>query len=147
MNHRQLQINDVEPLHTEIVSFIEAAQNRLASPVSGIEGRNALALALRVLSLVEWAVRERLRQEGSSLQEIYAGQPGRKTTRPSAALLLRAMTAISVSVVAINGQTHAMLSPLTAVQQRLLELWSLPPDLYEKVARGFPIPPSNTSEP
>src|SRR5947209_2065717 len=28
-------------------------------------------------------------------------------------------------------------APLTKVQQRLLELWDLPPDLYEKVARGF----------
>jgi transposase len=106
-----------------------------------------LSLALRVLTLLEWVVRERLRQEGSKLQEIYAGQPGRKTARPSAELLLRALQAISVSVVEVNGQTHALLSPLTAVQQRLLELWGLPADLYEKVTRGFPIPPANTSEP
>ena len=106
-----------------------------------------LSLALRVLTLLEWVVRERLRQEGSKLQGIYAGQPGRKTARPSAELLLRTMTTISVSVVAVNGQTHAMLSPLTQVQQRLLELWGLPPDLYEKVARGFPKPPANMSEP
>jgi transposase len=106
-----------------------------------------LSLALRVLTLLEWVVRERLRKEGSKLQEIYAGQPGRKTARPSVELLLRAMEAISVSVVEINGQTHALLSPLTAVQQRLLELWSLPPDLYENVTRGFPKSPANTSEP
>ena len=40
-----------------------------------------------------------------------------------------------------------MLSPLSEVQTRLLELWALPPDLYEKVARGFPEPPVNKSEP
>jgi hypothetical protein len=39
------------------------------------------------------------------------------------------------------------LSPLTEVQERLLELWNLPPDLYEKVTRGFPIAPANMSEP
>src|SRR3954454_17080050 len=44
-----------------------------------------LSLAVRVLT-VEWGVRERLRQERSSLQGVYAGQPGRKTTRPSAEL-------------------------------------------------------------
>ncbi len=49
-------------------------------------------------------------------------------------------------VVEVNGQTHALLSPLTAVQQRLLQLWELPPDLYEKVTQGFPKPPPNTSE-
>ena len=106
-----------------------------------------LSLALRVLTLVEWVVRERLQQEGSKLQGIYAGQSGRKTARPSAELLLRAMQTISVSVVAVNGQTHVLLSPLTEVQKRLLQLWDLPPDLYEKVARGFPKTPSNTSEP
>jgi transposase len=106
-----------------------------------------LSLALRVLTLVEWVVRERLRQEGSKVQGIYAGQSGRKTARPSAELLLEAMKTISVSVVEVNGQTHALLSPLTEVQKRLLELWNLPPDLYETVTRGFPKPPSNTSEP
>jgi transposase len=106
-----------------------------------------LSLALRILTLLEWVVRKRLQNEGAKLQGIYAGQPGRQTARPSAELLLRVMKTISVSVVEVNGQTHAMLSPLSEVQTRLLELWGLPPDLYEKVARGFPEPPVNTSEP
>ncbi len=106
-----------------------------------------LSLALRLLTLREWVVRERLRKEGAKLQGIYAGQPGRKTNRPSAELLLRAMKTISVSVVESNGQPYALLSPLTEVQIHLLELWGLPPDLYEKVVRGFPIPPVEMSEP
>jgi len=106
-----------------------------------------LSLALRVLSLLEWVVRERLRQQGSKLHGVYAGQPGRKTDRPSAELLLEVMKTISVSVVQIKGQTHALLTPLTEVQIRLLQLWDLPPDLYQKLVRAFPIPPPNTSEP
>ena len=106
-----------------------------------------LSLALRVLTLVEWVVREGLRKEGAKVQGVYAGQPGRKTARPSAELLLEVMKTIRVSVVEVNGQTHAMLSPLTGVQQRLLELWGLPADLYERVTRGFPKTPPNTSEP
>jgi transposase len=106
-----------------------------------------LSLALRALTLVEWVVRERLRADGSKMEGIYAGQPGRKTARPSAELLLGAMKTISVSVVEFNGQTYSLLSPLTDVQKRLLELWGLPPDLYEKVARGFPKQLPNTSEP
>jgi transposase len=106
-----------------------------------------LSLALRMLTLVEWGVRKRLRQEGVKMQGVYAGQPGRKTARPSAELLLRVMQPISVSVVEINGQTHALLSPLTTVQKRLLELWNLPPDLYERIQLGFPTTPEKTSEP
>ena len=106
-----------------------------------------LSLALRLLTLLEWVVRERLRQEGVKLQGIYAGQPGRKTDRPSAELLLQAMKTISISVIESNGQTHVLLAPLTEVQLRLLELWGLPPDLYEKLTRRFPISPAKMSEP
>lgn len=106
-----------------------------------------LSVALRILTLLEWVVRERLQKEGATLQEVYAGQPGRKTKRPSAELLLGVMKTISVSVVAANGQIHVLLSPLTQVQKRLLSLWDLPPGLYEKLTRGFPTLPPNTSEP
>jgi len=100
-----------------------------------------LSLALRVLTLVEWVARARLRQERSHLQGVYAGQPGRKTDRPSAELLLGVLKTISISVVEVNGRIHTLLSPLTEVQKRLLVLWNLPPDLYEKVASEFPQPP------
>ena len=106
-----------------------------------------LSVALRVLSLVEWTVRERLQKEKTKLRDIYDGQPGRQTARPSAELLLKAMRAISVSVIEVNGKIHVLLSPLTPVQKRLLELWDLPPDLYDRVACGFPETPLNTSEP
>lgn len=106
-----------------------------------------LSVALRVLSLVEWEVRERLRKGKAKLRDIYAGQPGRQTARPSAELLLRAMRGIGVSVVEVDGRVHVLLSPLTPVQKRLLDLWGLPPDLYDRVARGFPKPPPNISEP
>src|SRR3954447_7712180 len=100
-----------------------------------------LSLASRVLTLVEWVVRQRLRQERARLQGIYAGQPGRKTDRPSAELLLGALKTISISVVEVNGRIHALLSPLTEVQKHLLELWDLPLDVYEDVTRRFPEPP------
>lgn len=46
---RNLEVQNIEPLHAEIASFIEAAQNGQPSPVSGADGRNALSLALRAL--------------------------------------------------------------------------------------------------
>ena len=54
---RNLDVVDVEPLRTEIAEFFAAAQDGLPSPVSGLEGRNALSLALRVL--------ERIHEHGS----------------------------------------------------------------------------------
>jgi len=50
---KNLDVIDVEPLRAEIVSFIEAIRDGKPSPVSGFEGRNALALALRALERIE----------------------------------------------------------------------------------------------
>lgn len=50
---RHLDVIDIEPLRTEIVTFIEAARDGLPSPISGTEGKNALALALRTLERIE----------------------------------------------------------------------------------------------
>jgi len=49
---QNLDVIDVEPLRAEIASFLEAARDGLPSPVSGIEGRNALSLALRTLERI-----------------------------------------------------------------------------------------------
>ncbi len=50
---RTLDIIDTEPLRAEIAAFLEAARNGLPSPVSGKDGRNALALALRAMARIE----------------------------------------------------------------------------------------------
>jgi predicted dehydrogenase len=52
VNTRQLEINDVEPLRAEIEAFLRAAQAGGPSPVSGQDGRRALALALRALERI-----------------------------------------------------------------------------------------------
>jgi predicted dehydrogenase len=50
---KYLDVMDVEPLRAEILAFVEAARDGLPAPVSGLEGRNALALALRALERIE----------------------------------------------------------------------------------------------
>ena len=50
---KHLDVFDVEPLRAEILAFLEAVRDGLPSPVSGLEGRNALALALRALERIQ----------------------------------------------------------------------------------------------
>lgn len=50
---KNLEVVDVEPLRAEILAFVEAARDERPAPVSGTEGRNALALALRALEQIE----------------------------------------------------------------------------------------------
>lgn len=50
---RRLDIQDVEPLRAEIEAFLQAAREGTTSPVSGEDGRRALALALRALERIQ----------------------------------------------------------------------------------------------
>ena len=106
-----------------------------------------LSLALRLLTVLEWVVREKLRRDGESLRGLYPGQAGRKTSRPSAELLLEAFRGISLTVVEVAGQQTALLTPLNPLQEKLLSLWDLPADLYHELAFScFPKPPPVLSE-
>jgi transposase len=100
-----------------------------------------LSIALRVLTLLEWVVRRRLLQGQEKLKGLYPGQPGRQTGRPSAELLLRAFRGISLVVEQVAGQLVRLLTPLNALQQRLLALLDLPGDLYARLELHFAEPP------
>jgi len=49
---KHLDVIDVEPLRAEIVSFLESARDGKPAAVTGLEGRNALSLALRTLERI-----------------------------------------------------------------------------------------------
>jgi transposase len=100
-----------------------------------------LSLALRLLTLLEWGVRKKLADNQETLKGLYPGQPGRQAKRPSAELLLHAFKGISLALVEAAGQLAAHITPLTTLQQKLLDLWELPPDLYLLLTLHFPEPP------
>lgn len=100
-----------------------------------------LSLALRLLTLLEWQVRKKLQENEETLKGLYAGQPGRQAKRPSAELLLKAFKGLSLAVVEVAGQRTTHLTPLTALQKKLLNLWELPPNLYCRLTLHFPKPP------
>ncbi len=57
ININRLEINDVEPLRAEIGAFLDSIENDTAPPVTGPDGRRALALAVGVLEKIEAHVR------------------------------------------------------------------------------------------
>jgi len=106
-----------------------------------------LSLALRVLTLLQWLVRQKLQQSGEPLRGLYPGQAGRKTSSPSAELLLRAFRGISLTVVAVAGRPTVLLTPLTALQEKLLTLWDFASESYRRLASlCFPEPPPVLNE-
>ena len=100
-----------------------------------------LSIALRVLTLLEWVVRRKLLQGEEKLKGLYPGQAGRQTDRPSAELLLRAFQGINLIVEVVAGQVRRLLTPLNALQNKLLALWDFPSDLYARLELHFAEPP------
>jgi len=49
----RLTINDIEPLRAEITAFLDSIENGTEPPVTGEDGRRALALAVGVLAKIE----------------------------------------------------------------------------------------------
>jgi transposase len=105
-----------------------------------------LSLAVRALTLLEWVVRQKLVEKDETLQGVHPGQAGRKNRRPSAELLLRVFRGVSLTVVEVAGQQTRHVTPLTTLQQKLLELWDFPKNLFQRIALHSPKPPPSLSE-
>jgi transposase len=93
-----------------------------------------LTIGLRVLILVEFEVRQKLAARGETLKGLYAGQPTRATARPTAEKLLRAFNGITLTKVEQGKDQYWHVTPLSEVQKAILELLSLPADLFARVA-------------
>ena len=93
-----------------------------------------LSLALRVLCLVEFAARRSLAATEETLAGLYAGQPRRATPRPTSEALLRAFRGTSLVLLPSGPGPPRHVTPLNALQQRILALLDLPADTYSRLS-------------
>ena len=100
-----------------------------------------LSLCLRILTVLEWRCRQPLADQHESLPGLYAGNPKRTTSRPTAEALLQAFQLIHLSVVILGQQAHRHITPLSELQQRILCLLNIPPALYDRLGAELPKPP------
>lgn len=90
-----------------------------------------LSLGLRLLSGVEFQVRQQLQAGGEKLKGLYAGNPQRESEKPTTELILRVFQGITLTVMVWSGGMRRHLTPLTALQRRILELLEFPLSIYE----------------
>jgi transposase len=93
-----------------------------------------LMIGLRVLTLLEFTVRQQLVAQQEPLVGLYAGQPKRATAHPTAEKLLSAFEGLTLTRITQAAQVHAHMTPLSSLQQRILALLGFPPDLFSRVA-------------
>jgi len=106
-----------------------------------------LTMAVRLLTLVEFSVRQKLKPDQKAVAGLYAGNPKRATAAPTAELLLKAFSGLSLTVLEVEGQTQMLLSELTSLQVRLLDLLGLSSEVYKRLSQHFLKPALILSEP
>jgi transposase len=99
-----------------------------------------LSIGLRALGIIEFVVRSSLAKEQETLSGLYAGNPKRRTARPTAELLLDAFDDITL-IIRFNqvGEIEEKyLTPLNELQKRSLRLLGLSSDIYDCLT-GIPV--------
>jgi transposase len=89
-----------------------------------------LTLALRVLTLLEGVVRQRLGEQKEDLAGLFAGNPKRRTAQPTAERLLEAFREVTLTVVSAPGFAQRHVTPLSPLQQQILTLLGISPAVY-----------------
>jgi transposase len=100
-----------------------------------------LTIGVRVLTVLEYAIRQRLTDTQTSVSGLYASQPNRPTARPTTERVLEAFRNLTLTVIHLPGQIIRHLTPLSALQQRLLALAGLDPVCYGRLIVHSSEPP------
>lgn len=95
---------------------------------------NLLSIGVRLLTLIEFVVRQKLKQDQEKLVGLHAENPKKGTDNPTTERLLKAFDNITLTIVHLPGQVVRHVTPLTLLQIRILELLGLPPTIYTDLA-------------
>jgi transposase len=100
-----------------------------------------LSVGLRVLTLVEFVVRQRLAAQRAALAGVYTGNPRRTTARPTTERLLECFEGLTRTIIREGRHRRYHLTPLSRVQRRILTLLNFPVDIYTRLCPDSPKPP------
>jgi transposase len=93
-----------------------------------------LTLALRVITLLEGVVRQRLSEQKMELVGLFAGNPKRRTSQPTTERLLEAFGEVTLTIVRTAGFVQRHVTPLSPLQQQILTLLGFSPAVYLQLA-------------
>jgi transposase len=97
---------------------------------------NLLSIAVRLLTLLEFVVRRQLQQNQELLVGLIANNPKKGIDNPTTERLLKAFDAITLTIAHLPGQLIRHVTPLSALQTRILELLGLSPGVYTQLAEN-----------
>ncbi len=97
---------------------------------------NLLSIAVRILTLIEFAVRRKLKQNQEKLVGLLAQNPKKGIDNPTTERLLKSFDDVTLTIVHLPDKIIRYVTPLTALQTRILELLGLSPTIYTRLAEN-----------
>ena len=84
-----------------------------------------LSIAVRFLTLIEFVVRRQLKQNQEQLVGVLPQNPKKGIDNPTTERLLQVFQGVTLTIVHLPGRSIRHVTPLTALQLRILELLGL----------------------
>ena len=97
---------------------------------------NLLSIAVRVLTLIEFVVRRKLKDKQEKLVGLLAQNPNKGIDNPTTERLLKAFNDITLTIVHLPDKTIRHVTPLTHLQTQILSLLNLHPTLYTRLTEN-----------
>ena len=97
---------------------------------------NLLSMAVRFLTLIEFAVRRTLKQNQEKLTGLIENNPKRGIDNPTTERLLKTFDDVTLTIVHLPDQTIRHITPLSTLQTRILELLGLSAVVYTRLAEN-----------
>lgn len=116
------------PCKQPVQSWVRQAQETIET--------NLLSLAVQFLTLIEFVVRRKFKQNQEKLVGLIENNPKKGIANPTTERLLKMFDNITLTIVQLSGQSIRHLPVLTAVQIRILELLGLSADVYTRLANN-----------
>ena len=100
-----------------------------------------LSVGLRVLTLLEFVVRQRLTAQRTGRAGLSVGNAKRTTARPTSERWLECFQGLTLTIIREGRRRRYHLTPLSRVQQRILALLDFSVDVYLRLCLDSHKPP------
>lgn len=95
-----------------------------------------LSMAVRFLTLIEFVVRRKLKQNQEKLTGLIENNPKKGIDNPTTERLLKMFDNVTLTIVHLPDQTIRHITPLSPLQTRILELLGLSAAVYTRLAEN-----------
>ncbi|MFN0037151.1 MAG: IS1634 family transposase [Saprospiraceae bacterium] len=124
------RFNELHNKTTALLPIFLHKENRIVALV------RLLILAIKFSCLIQHQLRQELQNTEQSIKELYPGNPGRKTKKPTTSLILGAFKGISLVTMTLpDGTPFVQMTALKPVQLKILKLLALTPDTFEDICQ------------